>query len=106
MSMKIINAFKIISNNLPVSADKLVDMFYDLTGCEIEYDIFPKVEKIERVSENKELREYVARDRVYCVENGTEKEYIVNAKVRDYFDSYRTIAYIVKYEVLSIELKR
>jgi len=105
MSMKIINAFKIISNNLPISADKLVDMFYDLTGCELVYDLFPTVERIEKVTKVEELREYVARDRVYCIENDIEREYVIEAKVIDIFDTYKTVAIIHEYKVLNIELK-
>jgi hypothetical protein len=103
---KIKNAFKIISNDLPVSADKFMEMFYDLTNCEIEYDLFPKVEKIERVYENRELREYIARDMVYCIENGVEREYVIEAKVIDYFDKYKTIAKTLDYKVLNITLAR
>jgi hypothetical protein len=103
---KIKNAFKIISNDLPVSADKFMEMLYDLTNCEIEYDLFPKVEKIERVYENRDLREYVARDRVYCVENGVEREYVIEAKVIDTFDTYKTVAIIHEYKIQRIELKR
>jgi hypothetical protein len=97
------NALSSIINSLPIDADKFMEMFYDLTNCEIEYDIFPKLEKIERVTENKELREYVARDRVYCVESGVEKEYIVEAKVVDIFDTYKTAAIIHEYKIQSIE---
>ena len=106
MIEKIKNAFKIINGDLPVSADKFVDMFYDLTGCEIEYDIFPTVERIEKVTKVEELREYIVKDRVYCVENGVEREYVIEAKVIDTFDTYKTVAIIHEYKVLNIELKR
>ena len=99
-------AFEIIANSLPINSDKFVEMFYDLTQCEINYDLFPRIEKTEKLSESIELRAYVVHDRVYCIENGMEKEYIVNAKVIDVFDAFRTIAYIMNYKVFSIELNR
>ena len=103
---KIKNALNAIIDNLPVDAYKFVEMFYDLTQCEINYDLFPRIEKTEKLSESIELRAYVVHDRVYCIENGMEKEYIVNAKVIDVFDAFRTIAYIMNYKVFSIELNR
>ena len=39
------NALSSIINSLPIDADKLMEMFYDLTNCEIEY----AVESIEQI---------------------------------------------------------
>jgi hypothetical protein len=103
MIEKIKNAIEKISESLPINADKFVEMFYDLTQCEISYDITPSMEKEYSLSENIDLRVYNAKDRVYCIENGIEKEYIVNVKVMDIFDKYKTIAIILEYEVLSID---
>jgi hypothetical protein len=103
---KIKKALNAIIDNLPIDADKFMEMFYDLTNCEIEYDIFPKIERIERVSDNEEHRVYYAKDRVYCIENGVEKKYVINAKVIDIFDLQKTIAKIQEYKVLNIELSR
>lgn len=103
---KIKNALEIIENSLPIDADKFVEMFMDLTQCEIEYDIFPKVEKIERVSENEEHRIYYVKDRAYCIENNIEKVYVIDARVVDVFDKYKTIAKIQEYKVLNITLAR
>jgi hypothetical protein len=96
-------AFEIIANSLPINSEKFVEMFNELTSCEIEYDIFPKVERIERVTENKEHRIYYVKDRVYCIENNIEKDYIVEAKVVDVFDKYKTVAIIHEYKIQSIE---
>jgi hypothetical protein len=103
---KIKKALNAIIDNLPIDSDKLIEMFMDLTMCELEYDIYPRIEKTEKLSDNIDLRIYNAYDKVYCVENGIEKEYIVNAKVIDIFDKYKTIAMIVEYKVLNIEQVR
>lgn len=77
-------------------------MFYDLTQCEFEYDIFPKTIALFKLNKRFELRIYKVKDRVYCHEN----EFIINAKVIDIFDNQKTVSLVLGYKVFSITLSR
>jgi hypothetical protein len=99
---KIKNALSTIINNLPINSDKFVEMFYDLTQCEFEYDIFPKTIALFKLNKRFELRIYKVKDRVYCHEN----EFIINAKVIDIFDNQKTVSLVLGYKVFSITLSR
>jgi hypothetical protein len=97
------NAFKIISNSFPINADKFVEMFNDLTKCEMVYDVFSKTITLLKLNKRFELRIYKAKDKVYCIENGVEKEYLIKARVTDIFDNQRTVSIVLDYKVFRIE---
>jgi hypothetical protein len=96
---KIKNAFETISNSFPINSDKFVEMFNDLTNCEIEYDIFPKTVAFLKLNKRFELRIYKVKDRVYCDEN----KFIINAKLTDVFDNQKTVSLVLDYKVFSIK---
>jgi hypothetical protein len=103
---KIKNAFETIANSLPIDSVKFVELFNELTNCEMIYDIMPTLLKKDSISENIELRVYYAKDRVYCIENGIEIEYAVYAKVIDIFDKYRTVTTVLSYKLIDIANER
>jgi hypothetical protein len=101
---KIKNALNDIVNNLPINSDKFVEMFNELTNCEMVYDVFAENIAFLKINKRFELRIYEVKDRVYCVENGVEKEYVIKARVTDIFDKQRTVAKILDYKVIDISM--
>jgi hypothetical protein len=99
MIEKIKNVIDKISEDFPINSDKFVEMFNDLTNCEIEYDIFSKTVALLKLNKRFELRIYKVKDRVYCDEN----KFIINAKLVDIFDKYRTVSLVIDYKVLNIK---
>jgi hypothetical protein len=96
---KIKKAFEIIANSLPIDGYKFIEMFNDLTKCELEYDVFAKTITLLKLNKRFELRIYKVKDRVYCDEN----KFIINAKLIDIFDNQRTVSLVLGYKVFSIE---
>jgi hypothetical protein len=100
---KIKNVIEKISEDFPINSDKFVEMFNDLTSCEIVYDVFAKNITFLKLNKRFELRIYRAKDKVYCIENGVEKEYLIRARVTDIFDKQRTVSIVLDYKVFRIE---
>jgi hypothetical protein len=95
---RIRKALDIIQIRLPLKAEEFFNTFNELTDCEIEYDIMPKIELELKIDENIEFRVYHVRDRVYC----SDKEFAIEARVVDVFDSYKTISVVFRYDVMDI----
>jgi len=99
---KIKNAFEILENRLPINAEKFVEMFYELTNCEIEYNIFVNPRTIMELSERFVLRIYEVEDRLYC----NKDKFIINVIVIDVYDNKKSVAWFLDYKPLSIRPNR
>jgi hypothetical protein len=98
MIERIRKALDIIQIRLPLKAEEFFNTLNELTDCEIEYDITPKVELEVKIAKNIEFRVYHVRDKVYCL----DKEFTVKANIVDVFDSYKTISVVFRYDVMDI----
>jgi len=99
---KIKNAFSMAIDRIPINSDKFNELVSELTRCVFEYDMFPKVEKIEKLCENIELRVFYPKDKLYC----KDIVFTVFAKVIDVVDNDKIVSTVLNYKLIDIAIER
>jgi hypothetical protein len=93
------NALEIIYISLPLDYDKFGTIFNKLTNCIINFDLNPRIESTQRLSENIELRVFYDVDNVEC----DELEFDVVTRIIDVFDENKTSGIILNTKLIDIK---
>ena len=96
---KIRKALEIIYSSLPLDYDKFGAIFNKLTNCIINFDFSPRIESVQRLSENIELRVFYDVDNVEC----DELEFDVVERIIDVFDKNKTNGIILNIKLIDIK---
>jgi hypothetical protein len=91
-------AFEIISNSLPLSYEKFVVIFSDLTKCDIDFDIRAKIENEQKLSEKIVMRVFYSNDGIKC----DNLEFDVVSRVIDVFDNDKYEGIVLNIKIIDI----
>jgi hypothetical protein len=92
-------AFEIIANSLPLSYEKFVVIFTDLTNCDIDFDIRAKIENEKKISDNIVMRVLYSNDGIKC----DNLEFDVVYRVIDVFDNDKYEGIVVNIKIIDIK---